>query len=287
VADWNPLYGDVKTYTGLSAADYKAVIGHDPNAPLPQAASSWGGTLAAPFMLSVEEFKQVLGAGARARIDRNPGSEDKIAAYLSSLGEAFRIAGVDTVESQALFLAHGAGETGFAAFTEGQTNEFTDDPGSVVVDAVSAAGPLRYSGWSKIDPNGVIQAGMDPSAFAQTFIGRGPIQVTFGYGYIQTLVYMDRMADDRDGDEKDRLLAVMSAIRGDPAEAARATQTFLFSASYMHMSGMIRRSPSGFSTAGMSGGADDPRIAIKQAAYSNAIRLLQEKATAYRIATEN
>jgi hypothetical protein len=128
---------------------------------------------------------------------------------------------------------------------------------------------------------------MNPRDFDKTFIGRGPIQVTFGWGYIQTLVYLDTARSAASGGDADALGATLDAIKTKPTAAADPQHTFIFSAAYMHMSGMVRRSRWGFTTAGMSGVAADPRIGIKQTAYNTVLGILQDAAKQYAIATEN
>src|SRR5258708_4602179 len=135
MADWNQLYGVyhngapdkgdlvVKAAPDLTADAYKARIGKQDEVPELKAASDWGGFVAAPFKMSVDEFEKIV-PDAKKILDNNPGSRDKVRQYLQYVAEAFRIFQIDTVEAQALFIAHGAGETVFANLNEGPHNAF-------------------------------------------------------------------------------------------------------------------------------------------------------------------
>ena len=320
MAGWNPLYGiwhagkpdpgDVqpRTITLLSPDAYKALIGKQAGVPELKAASAWGGTVAAPFNLDIDEFKEIAGGTGTKVMEDNPGSEDKVKNYLTLLADAFRIFQIDTIEAQALFLAHGAGETAFARLTEGQTKPFVDSPSDVEVNAKDPNGPVRYATYPPdqkvdLDPSGVIVAGgtyaaapqnkagvrppMAPKDFDKTFIGRGPIQVTFRSGYVQTLVYLDTAHDRASGDDATKIQTTYDKVREDPINAADPQYAFTFSSAYMHMSGMVARSPQGFSTAGMSGGYADPRAGLKTNAYAAAMKILKEHLDTYKTSTEN
>jgi hypothetical protein len=334
MGDWNPLYGTwnnahelvsdepvayfmsynpVKT---LSAEAYKAQIGKEDHTPALRAASTWGGTPVPSFILTMDDFKQrILGMppppDGKEHPDIFSGHEGQVKRYLSLMYEAFRIFQIDTVEAQALFLAHGAGETKFSVFTEGQTNHFVDDPSLVEIDMEprrpleDRKGPTRYAqeyyvrkhekDW--IDPSDVIWlGGTVPTApgrptrtrapmvvrdFDKTFIGRGSIQITFGNSYVRTLMYMDAARDTANALDAKVLTNAYDKIRADPIEAARTEHTFLFAAAYLHMSGMVRSAPAGFTEAGMSGGHPDAQGGVKATTYTNARDFLMETAQAY------
>lgn len=336
MGDWNPLYGTwnnehklvsdepvayymsynpVKT---LSAEAYKAQIGKEDHTPAFQAASTWGGTPVPSFILTIDDFKQhILGMAppppdGREHQDIFSGHEEQVKRYLFLMSEAFRIFQIDTVEAQALFLAHGAGETKFAVFTEGQTNYFIDDPSLVEINMEAGQalkdrkGPTRYAqeyyvgnhqkDW--IDPSNVIWLGgtvptapgqptrtrapMVPKDFDKTFIGRGSIQITFGTNYVRTLMYMDTARDTAAPYDAKVLTNVYDRVRADPIEAARTDHTFLFAAAYLHMSGMVKNAPAGFTEAGMSGGHTDAQGGVKATTYTNARNFLMETAKAYK-----
>jgi hypothetical protein len=137
---------------------------------------------------------------------------DKILAeYRGSINLAFQTMQMDTAEAQALYLAHAAGETGSFLKLEEKT-----------IQAKS------YKG----------------------FEGRGPVQVTGEYNYVQTIAYLEKdaellrnSANPEDQYRASRAQEAANAIRADPAAAADPRHTFLFSAAFMQMAGGIRRSP--------------------------------------------
>jgi hypothetical protein len=130
----------------------------------------------------------------------------KAAAMAGSCNEAFKAMEIDTLEAQALYLAHSSVES---------------------------------RGWR------TMTAQADPAAVGQ-FPGRGPLQVTFQQGYVKALAYLDLQAKRLDGqgrkDEADKAREASAAIKADPAKAADPKYAFLMSAAYMHASGGVERS---------------------------------------------
>jgi hypothetical protein len=127
-------------------------------------------------------------------------------ASASSVNEAFKLMGIDTLEAQAAYLAHSSVES--AGFQ--QMNAQADDPG-----------------------------------FVGEFKGRGPVQVTMQENYVKALAYLDMQAE-RDAqagktDEAARLQEVSRAVKADPAAAADPKYAFLFSAAHMHASGGVEK----------------------------------------------
>jgi hypothetical protein len=277
---WHAAYGDTS-----GAEAYKDSIGTDKDRPEYKAATEWGGTEAAPFSVTAEELMtEILVPSIAARAK---GHEAQLQSYMEGVAQAFRIMKVDSIEAQALFLGHAAGETAFAILTEGQTKDFVDKPEDVVVttsmhDGADADtlpdGPMRYETAHEktVDPLEVIDQGMDENQFDSTFIGRGPIQVTHRHGYMQTLMYMEKQHDSMpEGRDKDLLREAIVAIKKEPREAANPRYSFLFSAAYMHRSYMVQRKS--FTTAGMSGGATDPKLDVKTQTFNRALAVLKRK----------
>jgi hypothetical protein len=224
--------------------------------------------------------------------------ESQIASYVLGMATAFDIMEIDTVESQAAFVAHAVGETLLSRFTEAQTKLFVDDPTKAVVstslmtdkkDPIGKSGqilgPRRYRGITNIDPTGVIpdkNKGMAAEDFNKTFIGRGPIQVTDRENYMKTLMYMEVRADQLQATldevpkeraeyraELTKKLALvreaMTKIEADPTAAADPKYAFLFSAAFMHTSVLLQTTASfgpekDFTkSAGFGGGFKDDR----------------------------
>ncbi|HVV88785.1 MAG TPA: DUF4157 domain-containing protein [Kofleriaceae bacterium] len=337
-ADWGSAYGSQDPKTAVddgtgkstqSASTYEQSI-NQPGGPVLKPASDPANTHGAAvtkskFRLTKDELIQILQAaqgkqaldymlsqgGGKDGAANRAHAEEELAKYVTYCQQAFDTMMIDTIEAQALFLAHAAGETAFTKLTEGQTNRtnFESDPSKVEVSTSTAAttgqkygdgvpimdGPMRYGQAENghragVDPNGAIN-GADENSFDQTFIGRGPIQVTFRTSYVQTLMFMQKRAEDlraqaaatQDAAEKaaleqkaGELEAAVTAIKAEPRNAADPKYAFLFSAAYMQMSPMVRNSAGGFTNAGMTGGAKDPQGAKKQRAYAKAVELLQK-----------
>jgi hypothetical protein len=157
--EWGKEYTTRRARPGaLTYEEYKAAIGSggeaDTYAPPIKDASEWGGHRVDPVALTDTELKQILlpesAADAEALAKR-------IDDYLPHINTAFETMGIDTVEAQADYLAHAAGESGeLAALSE------------------------------EIDTE---------RPYGQ-FIGRGPVQVTWQSGYVQTLAYLEARADE-------------------------------------------------------------------------------------------
>jgi hypothetical protein len=236
-------------------------------------------------------------------------AEEALAQYMQYCQAAFETMMIDTIEAQALFIAHAAGETIFAKLTEGQTNNtfFESDPAKASVSTSTKSstgekygdgvdimnGPMRYgqkeNSYNKaIDPTHAIDGG-DPHSFDKTFIGRGPIQVTLKENYVQTLATMERRAIDLRAEagasgtpdphrieQARQLEAAVAAIRAEPRNAADPKYAFLFSAAFMQMGPMARSSAGGFTNSGMTGGYADRQGDKKAKAYDKAVEILKK-----------
>ena len=234
-----------------------------------QDAIAYGGTLNPNFSLTVDELLSVITITGEDGGAPNKYEREKIKEYLGHLQTAFRVAGINTVEAQSLYLAHSSGETGFAGMTEGQSSKFVDNPLNIEIHT-DYKGPTRYrpggqsahAAWA-VDPHGYInekiaaevKVNTDPAkateedrglaqhdwayVLADTFVGRGPLQVTQHYVYVRTLVYMEELAKKRKDKDAQLLLQAIEAIKNDPSQAANPKYSFLFSAVYMHMAGGV------------------------------------------------
>lgn len=198
-------YKSKKSHPGQTFDDYKAAIGTNSDEPTLQKASDYAGSVKiAPIAISRGDLGKILNPRSDVTIDA---ALDK---YLNDINRAFEIAELDTVESQADYLAHAAGETG-----------------SLVKLEEKAIQQKIYDG----------------------FQGRGPVQVTHEYMYVQTLAYLQLQAEilAKSSDPKDQQNAMLAqeavnAIKRDPRNAADQKYSFLFSAMYMHMTGGVRKS---------------------------------------------
>lgn len=333
-APWGSAYGsqDPGTATGngtggtQTASQYEQSI-NQPGGPVLAPASDHANTGGRPvrksaFRLTKDELLDILraaqgkvaldymlGQGAsKVPAENRAHAEQELAKYVDYCQRAFDTMMIDTIEAQALFLAHAAGETALTKLTEGQTNRtnFESDPAKVEVSTSTASttgqryadgtavmdGPMRYGQPQNghgpgVDPNHAID-GRNEDSFDQTFIGRGPIQVTFRTSYVQTLAFMSKRSADlkaeaatADPEQQKELLAkaaeldaAIDAIKAEPRNAADPKYAFLFSAAYMQMSPMVRNSAGGFTNAGMTGGARDPAGDKKKRAYDKAVEIL-------------
>ena len=205
--EFGPKYQSKKSHGQQSYEDYQAAIGTNDLEPPIQQAHEFGGTKLNQVPISIEELKEILnppGKGHDDKLDR------VLEGYLERINMAFAVAQMDTVESQALYLAHSAGETGSFRKLEEKTIQ-----------------QKKYAG----------------------FEGRGSVQVTGEPNYVQTLAYLERDAEllRKSPKQEDRYHAAwaqwaVDSIKANPKAAADEKFAFLFSGAYMQMAGGIRRS---------------------------------------------
>lgn len=260
---WGAQYRTRRARPGaLPYEEYKARIGQpgeaESFAPPLQAASEWGGHRLAPVAMTRDELGQILLPERKDDPDAVAAHEQRLDTYLSDINAAFDIMQIDTVEAQADYLGHAAGESGTLA---------------------------RLG-----------EVGAENRDYAP-FQGRGPVQVTWEAGYVQTLAYLETQADRLSGQadaadaaapaagaeatpdagaattdvattevapaslrgRADLARRAVAAIRKDPAEAANPEFAFLFSAAFMQMSGGVRSSARLRQTAGFAGNSAEDR----------------------------
>lgn len=156
----------------------------------------------------IESQKQQVPADLDARWDANAQGTG------ATVSEAFRTMQIDTLEAQALYLAHASVE------------------GNWVVNAGRSASTR-------------MTAQADPGVVGQ-FAGRGPLQVTFQQNYVKTLAYLDEQAKRLDAqgkaDDAAKARATSAAIKADPAKAADPQYAYIFSAAMMQASGGVQAS---------------------------------------------
>jgi hypothetical protein len=219
--------------------------------------------------------------------------QDKAKNYLNYLNESFRLLGIDTVESQALFLAHATVESGqLTKFTEAQKNPFEDsDPGlnGLNVRYLEQQYPQGDSRRKTINPTG-----------DWSYIGRGPLQVTHKHMYLRAIKVLNKRAEQLEkeaeksgGDEQQtlkqqsqRLKEAAQAIQNDPKEASKPKYTFLLSAAFFKNPDFnvdkkaLSSKQKTFSGQGpesnwMTGSAKDPQGPKKLQAYERALEVLR------------
>src|SRR6185503_1509335 len=107
----------------MSPEEYRAQIGKNPQVPVLQAASAWGGR-AHPrngAVLTDAELHEVIkaaqgekGYADQLQVDKPEEFKrrsGKLAEYLTRTNEGARIMQLDTIEAYSMFIAHAAGET--------------------------------------------------------------------------------------------------------------------------------------------------------------------------------
>ncbi len=223
---FGPLYAHAKSRLQLPYATYKAGIGQGATEKA-QAASDYGGRRIDPAKMEIQEdeLREILNPPGKGHV---AGLDKTIESYRASINQAFAALQLNTVEAQAVYLAHSAGETGSLAQLE---ERFT----------------VREKSYA-----------------SKGFPGRGPVQVTDDYNYIQTLAYLEtfleKLKKSNDPAASAQVPAVQEAldkIKADPSSAADPKYTFLFSAAFMHMSGGARRSANLKDKASFPGDADE------------------------------
>lgn len=125
---------------------------------------------------------------------------------IGKINDAFRIMGIDTVRSMAVYLAHAAGETSSLLGLTEQRSKYTKN----------------YKGYE----------------------GRGAFHTTLKKNYIRTISYMESLLSRKDvaATDKVKIKKTLIAIKKDPKQAANPEFTFIFSAAYMHMVGGVKAS---------------------------------------------
>jgi Domain of unknown function (DUF4157) len=281
--DLNPAYKTPRTANfqiedkdRVGAVDkYRDKVQGDPKMTASASEVAGGkGTKVNDIHLAPEDIYYIVGQHLD---DVGKGREKQVQTYLDQMVEAFRIMKIDTVEAMALYLAHAAGETMFAYLTEGQVKDKTsgdhqtpDDKRQAFLDepdklneAQDAAGPRRYANTKDkahgtVDPANKIDPAKNPT-YKDTFIGRGPVQVTHDYEYVKCLVILEEMAKTASEADRATIDEAVKEIKLDPRQAANPKYTFLFSAAFMHESGGVAAAAQvNQGNATFSGRANDP-----------------------------
>jgi predicted chitinase len=249
--EWNKAYGTHKSFLQKPFDEFKAGLGEiksttegglteNKGRPLtqrPKGAPT--GTPAAPE-ISFDVLKEIY-SGLKADVTADPDKEKKAQKYLEHLNKAFKIMKIDTVEAQAVYLAHAFIESDqFRQFTETQgsinqgAQKWMDDPTKVQLNTTDLAG--RYAKGGTVNPGGNFE-----------FIGRGPVQVTHKAEYVEVIAMLEKAADQYQkeanaGDVKAKEYAELARkaakdIKADPRKAADPEYTFLVSAAFMKKRG--------------------------------------------------
>jgi Calpain family cysteine protease len=240
-------------------------------------------------------------------------TNDKLKAEMPRINTAFRMMKLDTSGAQAHYLANAYMESamlqfmtetskagGDEAFREGgdaklDASWLEDSKDGLITKGVST--PMKVTGY---DPGGSVnKAGTDKKDdWDKSFLGRGPIQVTHDWGYLQTLAVMESRLDELEAlptgaaERADiALLAeALRAIKADPRMAADRRYTHLFSAAARKRRMPTEKNPIGTrldsqvvnslqpATAGMGDHSQVPESAMRKGQiFNNAIAVINRK----------
>jgi predicted chitinase len=316
-AGWGAAYGpNPKTYVGESYEDYKAGIGElRPTTEGGVKGKPGRGTPAAPS-ITFEVLKKAYPGFAKD-VEANPAREKQGRAYLDSLNQAFKLLKIDTVEAQANYLAHAYVESDqFRQFieTQGWLNNAEDpakrldqkwitDPSKLRLDKnylEKTYNPKIPTGPERNEEKWVTarrrKGSVNPGGKFE-FIGRGPVQVTHNYHYMEVVAMLEVSVEHYEQeakdatDEKARREALeyaafareaANAVRQDPNEAANPKYTFLFSAASM------KKKNADVNVAGLGSGAEWTGGDLKSSWVAGAVQTekpqkaaLKEKKGAY------
>lgn len=212
-----------------------------------RASSEYGGESREGRKITMDQFKEIcaIKEDGKKLVEDHP---DKAEKYLRLINEAFEAMQIDTVETQAMYLAQSMGETGFyRLFTETQSrrNFYEDDPAKAPhsVSELKKVYPSKF-----VEKNGVERE--EEHKHIRTFrkhnfdfIGRSGLQVTFSANYQHALAVLAYRADqirkeidkEPNAEKEAQLKQIEEAIEAvgkDPRQASNPKYGFLFSAAY-------------------------------------------------------
>ncbi|MDT7543555.1 MAG: hypothetical protein QOE33_3459 [Acidobacteriota bacterium] len=261
---WAPAYGATpKTHTGKTVEEYQKLMGtgdfsQGQGIELLKAASAYGGPKRKTMKITDDQLYYIF-PDLKKDVDADASGKTKEKAnnYLKRLNEAFQVMMIDTVPAQAVYLAHSYVESDqFRKFNETTQERYNDDPKKAKLDESYLQTTYMEPSEKalKKDPNAKnpfrttvnpVKAD-DPSAgWDQSFIGRGPLQVTHRAIYVQVIAFLDKRVQQATADKDDETakiaLEAENALKADPRNAADPKYAFLVSAAFMQMAGGVRR----------------------------------------------
>jgi hypothetical protein len=230
--EWSKLYGTHRSFLNKSYEEFKGGLGYmratsktglSKNVGRPIIyESKEGGTPAAPEITLPVLLEIYPALAAEAKADKTNTKMDQAERYRQKLNEAFKIMKIDTVEAQAVYLAHAFKESGqFTKFSEVPTADWT----------------TQYPLGGDVNPQGNYE-----------FRGRGPVQLTHKPEYVEVVAMLEKTAEQyeyeaavtRSQEMKEfaRLARkAAAAVKADPANAADPEYAFLTSAALMKKQG--------------------------------------------------
>lgn len=189
--------------------------------------------------LQLDELLEVYtGVAKDLSTDQVP--RETIEAYVESLNQAFRVMLIDTVETQASYIANAYVESDqFRYMTETEASlksrqPYQSDPTQVKIATswLDKAAEGKVEGVAGYKKGGSINTGN----WQRSFIGRGPIQVTHRYNYVQVIAILENSFEELQAAGSSDAKTVREAIdqiKTNPAQAANPKYAFLVSAAFM------------------------------------------------------
>lgn len=282
---WRSRDGKVKSYFGQEYETYKGALGET------EATSETAGTpISEP--LTSSELREIFD-GVNADLEAGEVDPAVVKSMVEQLTFAFEAMKIDTVEAQASYLANAYVESDqFRYMTETQkavdgNAAYETDPSQVALDEgwLNRAAAGQVSGVAGYEYGGSINPTGD---WDDSFIGRGPIQVTHRHYYAQCLAVLEHRAEELEADDPEsadaaRIREAVDAIKADPSQAANPDYAFLFSAAFMKMADGrgVRgdeKAAQGQVTSWMGPQHADMKV-VKETAYRRARDVLMRKAT--------
>lgn len=281
------MYGSAKSHFGLSYDDYKAQLG-PVKAASEQVTPGKGKPRRFTSPLTMAELCEIFPDLA-VDMQHDAAVIPCVEQFVTEMNTAFRIMKLDTIESQAAMLGNAYVESDqFRRLTETQkaSQRYETDPTQVDMDegwlnraaAGQIAGVGGYHQGGAINPNG---------DWHDSFVGRGAVQVTFRYYYVQAIAVMEKRAEELEAagdpvslEDAARIRRSCNAVKADPEQAANPEHTFLFSSAFWQMPDGNGRTGVAKANAGnIFGhmGSYQPEAKKKTAAYDRAVAVMTRK----------
>lgn len=281
------MYGSAKSHFGLAYDDYKAQLG-EVKAASDQVTPGKGKPRKFTSPLTMAELCEIFPDLA-VDMEQDAAVVPCVQQFVTEMNTAFRIMRLDTIEAQAAMLGNAYVESDqFRRLTETQksSQRYATDPTQVQMDEGwldraargQIAGVGGYQQGGAINPNG---------DWHDSFVGRGAVQVTFRYYYVQAIAVMEKRAEELEAagdpvslEDAARILRSCNAIKADPEQAANPEHTFLFSAAFWQMPDGNGRTGAAKANAGnIFGhmGSYQPEAKKKTAAFERAVAVMTRK----------
>ena len=269
---WSAAYGSRKTHTGLTIEQYQKAMGtgdfsKGQGVELQKAASAYGAPKRKTMTVTPEQLfvifpdlKKDVDADEAAAPEAKRNIRTKVDTYAANLTDAFKVMQIDTAVAQALYLAHAFVESDqfrILSETVKSSDRYQDDPSKAKLNESYLDAKYMVASDKELEKNpeaknkyattvNPLKASGQTTGWDQSFIGRGPLQVTHRAIYVQVIAFLEKRAEqadaEKDTDTAEKARAAAKALKEDPKNAADPKYAFLVSAAFMQMAGGVRRS---------------------------------------------